>query len=69
MSRAIDRLRHKGRKAAYDDAADATDTRVLSADIADPELRLIVLGCHPRLTPVCAATRWCTWRAVRCWRC
>lgn len=52
--RLIDRLRRQGREEGYDEAADRrlaeVDDRVLRADVADPELRLMVLCCHPDLT-------------------
>lgn len=52
--RLIDRLRRQGREEGYDEASDRrqakVDDRVLRADVVDPELRLVVLCCHPGLT-------------------
>lgn len=53
-NKAIDRLRREGREDGYDDDQDArtapANDTVHGADVADPELRLIVLCCHPALT-------------------
>lgn len=54
--RLIDRLRRRGREEGYEEEADrrqvTVDDRVLRADVVDPELRLIVLCCHPALSEV-----------------
>ncbi len=54
-NKAIDRLRREGRETGFENEADARaetpDDSVHSADIADPELRLVTLCCHPSLTP------------------
>lgn len=54
-NKAIDRLRREGRETAFEDKTEAqvemADDTVHSADITDPELRLVTLCCHPSLTP------------------
>ncbi len=55
-NKAIDRLRREGRETAWEETVDGTtgptDGQVHTADIPDPELRLIVLCCDPRLSPI-----------------
>ncbi len=52
--RLIEKLRRAGRDVTYDEGGDtrssAPPEAVLRADVADPELRLIALCCHPALS-------------------